>query len=89
VVRAIGDPATLRSALNASGDIQGYLEWVDAVGLGWSTTTESALDLPAAETGGELTHARVPDGVAVLPGAASSATATPSPNPTPTDGGDR
>src|SRR3712207_176724 len=61
-VRAIGDPAALRSALTASPDIQGYLDWVDAVGLGWSTTTETALDLPAAETGGELTHARVPDG---------------------------
>ncbi|GAA2721139.1 DUF881 domain-containing protein [Cellulomonas aerilata] len=69
VVRAVGDPDALRSALTASPDIQGYLDWVDAVGLGWSTTSETALRLPAAETGGELTHARVPDGVAVFPGA--------------------
>jgi uncharacterized protein YlxW (UPF0749 family) len=69
VVRAIGDPATLRSALTASAEIRDYLGWVDAVGLGWSTTTETTLDLPAAETGGELTHARVPDGVQVFPGA--------------------
>jgi len=81
VVRAIGDPAALRAALSASPDIQEYLDWVDAVGLGWSTATETTLDLPAAETGGELTHARVPDGVEVFPGArdvtASAAAAEP------------
>jgi uncharacterized protein YlxW (UPF0749 family) len=86
VVRAIGDPAALRSALTSSKAIRDYLTWVDAVGLGWSTTTETALDLPAAETGGELTHARVPDGVEVFPGATG---ATASSSPAGTGGGDR
>jgi uncharacterized protein YlxW (UPF0749 family) len=74
-VRAIGDPAQLRTALLASPDIQEYLDWVDAVGLGWSMTTEQTLDLPATESGGSLTHARVPDGVDVFPGAAGAASA--------------
>ena len=73
-VRAIGDPAELRAALLASPDIQEYLDWVDAVGLGWSVTTEQQLDLPATESGGELEHARVPDGVDVFPGAATVST---------------
>ncbi len=71
-VRAIGDPAELRAALLASPDIQEYLDWVDAVGLGWSVTAEGTLELPATESAGELTHARVPDGVAVFPGAAAA-----------------
>lgn len=67
-VRAIGDPAALREALLADETIQEYLDWVDVVGLGWSVTTAPSLRLPATETGGELTHARVPDGVDVFPG---------------------
>ena len=40
------------------------------MGLGWSVTTHDLLELPAAEGEGELTHARVPDGVDVFPGTA-------------------
>jgi uncharacterized protein YlxW (UPF0749 family) len=92
-VRAIGDPARLRAALLASPDIQDYLDWVDAVGLGWSVTTEETLELPATESGGELAHARVPDGVDVFPSASASASSssdTASPEaPVPADGGAR
>ena len=67
-VRAIGDPRALQEALLASPGIQRYLDWVDAVGLGWSVTTEEVLELPAAEGPGELEHAQVPDGIDVFPG---------------------
>lgn len=68
VVRAIGDPERMRAALDASPAIDIYLEYVDAVGLGWSVQTESALELPAAEGATELEFAEVPDGTEVLPG---------------------
>ena len=80
-VRAIGDPERLRRALLAEPAILRYLDWVDRVGLGWSVTTEERLTLPAAESAGELTHARVPDGVDVFPGDVAALA--------PTDGADR
>lgn len=58
VVRAIGDPAELEAALYRSPAIQKYLEYVDAVGLGWSVGSETELYLPAYEGGQELRHAR-------------------------------
>jgi uncharacterized protein YlxW (UPF0749 family) len=71
-VRAIGDPRALRDALEDSPEIRRYLQWVAEVGLGWSVTTEDVLDLPAAEGEGELSYARVPDGVEVFPGRATA-----------------
>lgn len=71
VIRAIGDPKHLRAALNASPAIQTYLEYVDAVGLGWSVTTQSALDLPAYEGTTDLRYASVPDGIDVATGTTS------------------
>ena len=80
-VRAIGDPKALRAALLASPQIQTYLEYVGAVGLGWSVTGTSALDLPGSEGETALEFARVPARTTVFPGAAGSAPgpATPSP----------
>jgi uncharacterized protein YlxW (UPF0749 family) len=69
VVRAIGDPQKLRAALLASPAIQIYLDYVDAVGLGWEvTSSQGGLELPAYEGLTDLTYAEVPDGVEVLPG---------------------
>lgn len=69
VVRAVGDPAQLRAALYASPEIQTYLEYVDAVGLGWSVTVATEpLELPPYEGASDLEFARVPDGTEVLPG---------------------
>lgn len=62
VVRAIGDPGALRDSLESSPEIQVYLEWVDALGLGWSVTEEDRLELPAYEGNLELSYARVPQG---------------------------
>ncbi|HZL80767.1 MAG TPA: DUF881 domain-containing protein, partial [Demequina sp.] len=69
VVRAVGDPQKLRAALAVSPAVQIYLEWVDAVGLGWQVTTaQDPLALPAYEGIAELKYAQVPRGVEVLPG---------------------
>jgi len=94
VVRVIGDPQKLRAALAASPAVQIYLQYVDAVGLGWQVTTaKDPLDLPAYEGLGDLAFARVPDGTEVLPGivahdAISAGSGTRSPSATST-GGDR
>lgn len=66
-VRAIGDPKTMRAALLASPGIRLYLDWVDAVGLGWSVTTNDTLELPGTEGGTELEFAGVPAGTEVFP----------------------
>src|SRR5699024_6692749 len=61
VVEAIGDPAALAAALDASDAIATYREWVDAVGLGWDVSTQDNLDMPA-RTVANLAHTRLPDG---------------------------
>jgi uncharacterized protein YlxW (UPF0749 family) len=69
VVRAVGDPQKLRAALAAAPAVQIYLDWVDAVGLGWQVTTaQEPLEVPAYEGIAELMYAKVPQGVDVLPG---------------------
>jgi uncharacterized protein YlxW (UPF0749 family) len=69
VVQAVGDPQQLRTALAADPAVRIYRQWVDAVGLGWKVTTaQSGLGLPAYEGVTDLTYARVPAGVQVLPG---------------------
>jgi len=65
-VQAIGDPEALRAALDASPAVGTYREWANAVGLGWSVSGPSQLELPAHEGGGELRFARVPDDVDVF-----------------------
>lgn len=66
VVEAIGDPQTLRRSVLDTPAVDRYLEYVDAIGLGWSLSTESELDLPAYEQNLELQHASVPPGVEVF-----------------------
>ncbi len=48
VIEAIGDPDDLRQALEASPAVRIYLQYVDAVGLGWQVATVSNLTIPAA-----------------------------------------
>ncbi|HUX69158.1 MAG TPA: DUF881 domain-containing protein [Cellulomonadaceae bacterium] len=81
VIRAIGDPKELRAALYASPQIQVYLQYVDAVGLGWSVNTSASLTLPAYEGTTELQYASVPAGIDVLTTTADSATSGTSPSP--------
>ena len=68
-VRAVGDPKALRTALNESPAVQSYLRDAADVGLGWSVTDATQpLELPAYSGATELSSARVPSGVEVLPG---------------------
>ena len=87
VIRAIGDPKKLRASLYASPQIQVYLQYVDAVGLGWSVNSSSALTLPAYEGTTDLQYASVPAGIDVLASTADGSTTdtpgTPAVDPTP------
>lgn len=70
-VRAIGDAATMRAALDASPAVRAYERDAQRVGLGWAVTDAGSLQMPAyAAT--TLQQATVPDGVEVLPGLAGS-----------------
>lgn len=59
VVRAIGDPDELEAALYASPAVETYLQYVDAVGLGWSVSRTDALVLPAYDGPAVLRYAEV------------------------------
>ncbi len=45
-ITAVGDPGGLRKALNTSQDIQNYLGYVDAYGLGWEVEQHDEVTLP-------------------------------------------
>ncbi|RPF26787.1 DUF881 domain-containing protein [Georgenia muralis] len=57
-VEAIGDPEQLRTSLLSAEGVQIYLQYVDAVGLGWSVE-ETGLELPAYSGSLSLRHAEV------------------------------
>lgn len=57
VVQAIGDPEDLEAALLADPQVQVYLDYVDAVGLGWKVAPAADLLLPARTESLTLTHA--------------------------------
>lgn len=59
-VQAIGDPEKLVAALDASPEIQQYLDYVDAIGLGWSVDKNDELELPAYSGAGDLRYATAP-----------------------------
>ncbi|MFH5821380.1 DUF881 domain-containing protein [Georgenia sp. AZ-5] len=58
-IQAIGDPGALRDALEASPGVQTYLDYVDAVGLGWSLSTLQRVEMPAYAGSLTLDHAEV------------------------------
>ncbi|WP_199551169.1 DUF881 domain-containing protein [Streptomyces sp. N35] len=45
-ITAVGDPGKLKKALNASPEIQNYLLYVKAYGLGWKVDDPGAVTLP-------------------------------------------
>lgn len=59
VIEAVGDPDDLEAALRASPGVGVYLQYVDAVGLGWSETRQTDLHLPAYSGTMALQHAEV------------------------------
>jgi uncharacterized protein YlxW (UPF0749 family) len=58
-IRAIGDPARLTAALARSSDVQTYLQYVRAYGLGYRQETETGMRMPAFEGSLEMQYARV------------------------------
>lgn len=60
VVAAIGDPDTLETGLLATRPIQIYLQYVDALNLGWDLDQQTDLTMPADETNLALEYAHVP-----------------------------
>lgn len=65
VVEAVGDPDQLRDALDASGPLSIYREYVAAVGLGYDVQGRDQIDVPAFTGSLTLEHATVPEGVDV------------------------
>lgn len=59
-ISAIGDTETLRATLLATRPIQVYLQYVDALNLGWSLGDTDSLTMPADEGNLTLEHAHVP-----------------------------
>ncbi len=84
-IAAIGDPSTLMSSLYSSPGVEVYLEYVDAVGLGWSAVRESELDMPAADSVTGLSYATVPDEALRSALQASGAAADTASDPAPED----
>lgn len=60
-IAAIGDPDRLERALLAAPGVQTYLEYVDAVGLGWSVQDVPSGELPAYAGSLTLQYAQVLD----------------------------
>jgi uncharacterized protein YlxW (UPF0749 family) len=59
-VAAVGDPDALEEALLASPGVEIYLQYVEAVKLGWSVTKKTSIDVPAYEGSLRLEYATVP-----------------------------
>jgi len=71
-IRAIGDVDAMRAAIDASPQIDIYLQYVASLRLGWDVAVVDDLDLPAYQGSLTLDHARTAD---------SSSTAEPSSTP--------
>jgi uncharacterized protein YlxW (UPF0749 family) len=58
VIKAMGDPTALQQALSTSPEVQRYLEYVDAVGLGYTVDTAREETFPAYAGSVNLRHAQ-------------------------------
>lgn len=58
VIQVIGDQDDLRQALDDSPTVDIYLQYVDAVGLGWEVTNLTDVTFPAAAEPGSFTYAQ-------------------------------
>src|SRR5699024_7699627 len=59
-IAAIGDPAELQRVLVSSSPVVTYLQYVEALQLGWSLEQSEELDFPAAEGSIAMDYAHVP-----------------------------
>ncbi|MBD8061990.1 DUF881 domain-containing protein [Oceanitalea stevensii] len=57
-ISAIGDPEALREAVETSAEVAVYLQYVDALGLGWSFTEDEEIEMPAYTGSLRLNHAQ-------------------------------
>ncbi|MEU5685331.1 DUF881 domain-containing protein [Streptomyces venezuelae] len=57
-VTAVGDPDKLRTALTASPEIQNYMLYVNAYGLGWKVDDDGAVTLPGYSGTVDLHYAK-------------------------------
>ncbi len=60
VITAMGDPAALRQALDASPEVQIYKQYVDAVGLGYEVESSKEQTFPAYAGSIKFDHIRTP-----------------------------
>jgi len=60
VITAIGDPDVLQQEVLSQQAVQIYLQYVDAIRLGWSMQSEEDIHIPALEGNLSLEYARVP-----------------------------
>ncbi|EST27184.1 hypothetical protein N566_23415 [Streptomycetaceae bacterium MP113-05] len=56
-ITAVGDPADLRHAMDTSPDIQNYLGYVEAYGLGWEVEQHRKVTVPGYSGTVDLQHA--------------------------------
>lgn len=59
-ISAIGDPDHLTDSVMASRGVQVYLQYVDAIKLGWSLESHDELEMPAYRGSTRMEHVRVP-----------------------------
>ncbi|MBD7918720.1 DUF881 domain-containing protein [Cellulomonas sp. Sa3CUA2] len=79
VITVIGDPERLRAALETDTAVRSYVRDAGELGLGWSVEDRASVELPAYSGATELSWARVPDDVEVLPGLPARAADEPVP----------
>jgi uncharacterized protein YlxW (UPF0749 family) len=58
-IAAIGSPEDLMASLHRAPGVDIYLQYVDAVGLGWSATEEAKIQMPATEGPSTLNYVKV------------------------------
>lgn len=66
-IAAIGDPDHLADAVLADPGVQVYLQYVEAINLGWSVEKQEKLDMPAYLGANRMEYARVPASYAAQP----------------------
>lgn len=59
-ISAIGDVEALQASLMDSPSVQIYLQYVEALNLGWEVRTDDALEMPADDSNLSMDYARVP-----------------------------
>lgn len=75
-IAAIGDADAMEDALMDSEPVRIYLEYVDAVRLGWSVERQNTLEMPSYEGNLTMTYARVPGQDIIDPDEASQDSST-------------